>query len=355
MTEAIEPAPTDAYGCSKLAAERGLAEVDINWVALRATLVYGLGVKGNMAQLMQVARSPLPLPVGGLRARRSLLAVENSAAAIETVLAAPGTLRRAFIAADPRALTVAEMIDAMRLWDLGAGRTFFPFRQRCSGSCFAPPAAMKSTGGCPVRSSPIPRPCSGSGGCRHWRRPDGLARLMQAGEARCCRRSRQCPAAIDRRRALLCSTAALRFASLHQPSEAVGRRQCLHLPEPEQGRGIGDERTGQPPVDFIAAGGAKQEPEQRCRKGKNVRPAPKSAAHGVNHFRDGASARGSAAMKARRSVPGAARTVSIAAAEILHGAGSERRERLQVADGERQGRNGGRSISCAMLPLTPSP
>src|SRR6185369_9059713 len=48
MTEAVEPAPTDAYGKSKLAAERGLAEVDIDWVALRATLVYGPGVKGNM-------------------------------------------------------------------------------------------------------------------------------------------------------------------------------------------------------------------------------------------------------------------------------------------------------------------
>ena len=62
MTEAIEPAPTDAYGKSKLAAERGLAELDIDWVALRATLVYGPGVKGNMAQLMRLARSPLPLP-----------------------------------------------------------------------------------------------------------------------------------------------------------------------------------------------------------------------------------------------------------------------------------------------------
>ena len=101
MTEAIEPAPTDAYGRSKLAAERGLAELDIDWVALRATLVYGPGVKGNMAQLMRLARSPLPLPIGGLGARRSLLAVENLAAAIETMLAAPGTLRRAFIAADP--------------------------------------------------------------------------------------------------------------------------------------------------------------------------------------------------------------------------------------------------------------
>ena len=41
QTEDVEPRPTDAYGKSKLAAERGLAEIDIDWVSLRATLVYG--------------------------------------------------------------------------------------------------------------------------------------------------------------------------------------------------------------------------------------------------------------------------------------------------------------------------
>jgi nucleoside-diphosphate-sugar epimerase len=41
---AVEPRPTDAYGESKLAAERGLAELDLDWVSLRAVLVYGHGV-----------------------------------------------------------------------------------------------------------------------------------------------------------------------------------------------------------------------------------------------------------------------------------------------------------------------
>src|SRR5262249_59032280 len=41
LTEDLEPRPTDAYGRSKLAAERGLAELDLDWVALRPVLVYG--------------------------------------------------------------------------------------------------------------------------------------------------------------------------------------------------------------------------------------------------------------------------------------------------------------------------
>ena len=158
MTEAIEPAPTDAYGKSKLAAERGLAELDIDWVALRATLVYGPGVKGNMAQLMRLARSPLPLPIGDLaRAplapRRGKSGGGNRNHPRRAGHAAPRLHRRRPAGADGRGN------DCRHAPRTGApDRTFFPFPQRCSGSCFAPPAARKSTGGSPVRSSPIPRP-----------------------------------------------------------------------------------------------------------------------------------------------------------------------------------------------------
>ena len=105
--------PTDAYGRSKLAAEQGLAELDLDWVALRLVLVYGPGVKGNMAQLLRFARSPYPLPLGGLTGKRSLLSLDNLAEAMDTVLAA-GPLRRPLIVADPEPLSVPEMIAAMR-------------------------------------------------------------------------------------------------------------------------------------------------------------------------------------------------------------------------------------------------
>lgn len=114
MTETAEPSPTDPYGKSKLAAELGLAELDLDWVALRPALVYGPGVKGNMAQLIRLARSPWPLPLGSITARRSLLSLENLASAIEVVLAAAQPLRRAYIVADREALTVGQMIAAMR-------------------------------------------------------------------------------------------------------------------------------------------------------------------------------------------------------------------------------------------------
>jgi UDP-glucose 4-epimerase len=119
LSEDAEPAPADVYGHSKLAAEQGLAELDLDWVALRPVLIYGPGVKANMAALLRLARSPLPLPLGGLKAPRSLLAVENLAEAIRFALTPACPARQAYTVSDPEPLSVAEMLAAMRA---GLGR-----------------------------------------------------------------------------------------------------------------------------------------------------------------------------------------------------------------------------------------
>jgi UDP-glucose 4-epimerase len=119
LTEDLEPRPTDAYGRSKLAAEQELAKLDLDWVALRLALVFGPGVKGNMANLIGLARSPYPLPFGALRARRSLLSLANLVNAVEAVIASAQPLRRPLIVADPDPLDVPQMITAMRA---GLGR-----------------------------------------------------------------------------------------------------------------------------------------------------------------------------------------------------------------------------------------
>jgi nucleoside-diphosphate-sugar epimerase len=120
LTEDLEARPTDAYGKSKLAAEQGLAQIDVDWVALRLVLTYGPGVKGNMAQLMRLARSPYPLPLGGIKARRSLLSLDNLVEAIDATLVTLEPLRRPLIVADPEPVSVPEMVAAMRR---GLGRS----------------------------------------------------------------------------------------------------------------------------------------------------------------------------------------------------------------------------------------
>jgi nucleoside-diphosphate-sugar epimerase len=180
LTEDQPALPTDAYGRSKLEAEQGLRELGLDWAALRPVLVYGPGVKGNMAALLKLAQSPWPLPLGGLKARRSLLSLDNLTAAVDTVLKAPGPLRRPFIVADPEPVTVPEIVSALRE-GLGRGPGLIPVPsillqgaayltgrgeayQRLAGSLVASPEALKNLGWEPVSST-----------------RDGLARLAEAG------------------------------------------------------------------------------------------------------------------------------------------------------------------------------
>jgi len=117
-------APVDAYGLSKLEGERLLAETlatgETRWSVLRPVLVYGPGVKGNMAKLLRLAQTPWPLPLGGLTARRSLLGLHNLASAVEHALLSPATANVTCLLADPGAMTVPEIVAAMRR---GLGRS----------------------------------------------------------------------------------------------------------------------------------------------------------------------------------------------------------------------------------------
>lgn len=84
------PAPRSPYGVSKLEAENALFEVaartGLEAVALRPPLIYGPGVRGNFRTLLGLARRGLPLPLGAVNNRRSLLYVGNLADAIASSL-----------------------------------------------------------------------------------------------------------------------------------------------------------------------------------------------------------------------------------------------------------------------------
>ena len=104
--------------------------------------------------------------MGGLTGRRSLLALDNLAAAVGTVLSAPAPLRRPLIVTDPTPLTIPEMIAALRR-GLGRRPGLIPIpqclleaalrasgraeiAQRLAGSLVADPAALTQLGWRPV-------------------------------------------------------------------------------------------------------------------------------------------------------------------------------------------------------------
>jgi UDP-glucose 4-epimerase len=101
LTERDDPAPTDAYGASKLAAEAVVRGSGVPFTILRPVLVYGPGVKGNLAVLARAAATRLPLPVRDFGNRRSLLGIDNFISALTFVLATPATIGETYVVADP--------------------------------------------------------------------------------------------------------------------------------------------------------------------------------------------------------------------------------------------------------------
>src|SRR5262249_24615933 len=94
---------------------------------LRPVLVCAPGAKGNLAGLLRLARSPLPLPFGAIHNRRSLLAVENLISAIRFALEDPRGRNETFIVADPQGVSIAEIVaTCRRALGRGAGLLAFP-------------------------------------------------------------------------------------------------------------------------------------------------------------------------------------------------------------------------------------
>ncbi|MGH6864742.1 MAG: NAD-dependent epimerase/dehydratase family protein [Methyloceanibacter sp.] len=114
ISERDLPEPTDIYGHSKLEAERLVAESGATFTVLRPAVVYGRGVKGNIASLATLAKTPMPLPFGGLNNRRSLLALENLASAVALAMDAPEAANETFLVADAEPISVAALVSAMR-------------------------------------------------------------------------------------------------------------------------------------------------------------------------------------------------------------------------------------------------
>jgi len=125
LTEHDAPRPTDAYGRSKLSAEAAVAASGVPYTILRPVLIYGPGLKGNLAALARLAALPLPLPLAAFSNRRSLLGVDNLIGSIRVVLQTPATRGETYLVADPQPVSFADIVTAFRA---GHGRPSGLFR-----------------------------------------------------------------------------------------------------------------------------------------------------------------------------------------------------------------------------------
>jgi nucleoside-diphosphate-sugar epimerase len=129
LTESDKPDPRDPYGVSKLEAERALSvygrESGLEVVIVRPPLVYGPGVRANFLRLMNAIAKGVPLPLGAIDSRRSLLFVENLADALVLCATDPRAAGQTFHVTDGDDQSVAELARALAV-QLGAPNRLLP-------------------------------------------------------------------------------------------------------------------------------------------------------------------------------------------------------------------------------------
>jgi nucleoside-diphosphate-sugar epimerase len=109
------PGPEDAYGLSKAEAEAQLKELaeltGMEVTIIRPPLIYGPGVKGNLASLISWVRRDLPLPLGNVTHNsRSFVGVDNLVDLILTCANHSNAANQTFLVSDGDDLSTTELL-----------------------------------------------------------------------------------------------------------------------------------------------------------------------------------------------------------------------------------------------------
>lgn len=108
------PMPVDPYGISKLEAEQGLQalsqETGMEVVIIRPVLVYGPGVKANFLSMMNWLKKGIPLPLGAINNKRSMVALDNLVDLIVTCIDHPKAANQVFLVSDGEDLSTTELL-----------------------------------------------------------------------------------------------------------------------------------------------------------------------------------------------------------------------------------------------------
>jgi UDP-glucose 4-epimerase len=114
LTAQTFPEPVDAYGVSKLEAERRVRAIAMKEAiaapVLRLPAVYGPGMKANLARLFWAVDKGLPLPFSLVKNRRSFAYVGNVVAAIQALLESPAAAHQTVYVSDGEDLATPELI-----------------------------------------------------------------------------------------------------------------------------------------------------------------------------------------------------------------------------------------------------
>lgn len=105
--------PESPYAISKMEAEQSLCHLcettGMELVIIRAPLVYGRGVKGNLKRLASVIDKGWPLPIAAIDNQRDMISAENLASLIWTCMKHPDAAGQTFLCSDKRSASTPEL------------------------------------------------------------------------------------------------------------------------------------------------------------------------------------------------------------------------------------------------------
>ena len=114
FTENDKPNPLDPYSISKRESELRLCQLakesGMEVVIIRPPLVYGPGVKANFQKMMRWIHSGVPLPLGSIHNKRSLVGLENLVSLIVNCIENPAAANQTFLAGDGEDLSTTELM-----------------------------------------------------------------------------------------------------------------------------------------------------------------------------------------------------------------------------------------------------
>ncbi len=114
FSETDSPRPEGPYAQSKSEAEQGLWEIQrrtgMEIVILRPPLVYGPDAPGNFGSLVRWVQKGVPLPLGAINNKRSLVALDNLVDLIITCIDHPAAANQVFLAGDGQDVSISELL-----------------------------------------------------------------------------------------------------------------------------------------------------------------------------------------------------------------------------------------------------
>ena len=110
----------DPYGASKYDAEQELNQIStqtgMELVIIRPPLVYGPEAKGNFLSMLRWLDKGVPLPLGSVHNRRSLVGIDNLISLILTCITHPAAPYQTFSVSDGEDLSTTELLHRMGLF-----------------------------------------------------------------------------------------------------------------------------------------------------------------------------------------------------------------------------------------------